>query len=72
MKNDTEVKKTKRVKLDLVRNSDEFVKIAQQECRTWEYDVKKIMARLNCSHAQAVTLVALAQIADVKSNKKAA
>ncbi len=64
--------KVKKVKLDLVHNSAEFVKVVQAECRSWQYDVRKVMQRLNCNYSQASTVVALAQIADAQPSRKAA
>jgi hypothetical protein len=61
-----EVKKQKRVRLDLINKHAEFVKIVQQECAVRSYDKKKIEERLNCRGDQAATLITLAQLADAQ------
>jgi hypothetical protein len=64
-----EVKKQKRVRLDLINKHAEFVKIVQAECAVRVYDKKKIEERLNCHGDEAKTLIALARIADTKGAK---
>lgn len=58
--------RAQRVKLNLIQDGAAHVRTVQQSCRTWEYDVKKVMATLNCNHQQAQTVIALAQIEDAK------
>jgi len=64
-----EVKKQKRVRLDLINKHAEFVKIVQAECAVRTYDRKKVEERLNCHGDQAKSLVLLAQLADAKGSK---
>jgi hypothetical protein len=64
-----EVKKQKRVRLDLINKHAELVKIVQQECAVRSYDRKKVEARLNCRGDQANTLIVLAELADAKGGK---
>jgi hypothetical protein len=64
-----EVKKQKRIRLDLINKHAEFVKIVQQECAVRTYDRKKVEERLNCHGDQAKSLILLAQLADAKSGK---
>jgi|HubBroStandDraft_6_1064221.scaffolds.fasta_scaffold01095_23 hypothetical protein len=64
-----EVKKQKRVRLDLINKHAEFVKIVQQECSVRSYDRKKVEERLNCHGDQAKSLILLAQLADAKGGK---
>jgi hypothetical protein len=61
-----EVKKQKRVRLDLINKHAEFVKIVQQECAVRMYDRKKVEERLNCHGDQAKSLILLAQLADAQ------
>jgi hypothetical protein len=61
--------KVTRTKLNLIADGAAHVKTAQQHCRTWEYDVKKVMATLNCNHQQAQTVIALAQIEDARASQ---
>jgi isochorismate hydrolase len=73
MEKEAKVVKPKRAKLDLVKDHQEFVRVAQKECRAVTYDIRKIKARLNCTHGQAITVAQLAQIADqAAENAKAA
>jgi hypothetical protein len=64
-----EVKKQKRVRLDLINKHAEFVKIVQAECAVRVYDRKKVEDRLNCHGDQAKSLILLAQLADAKGGK---
>jgi hypothetical protein len=64
-----EVKKQKRVRLDLINKHAEFVKIVQAECAVRTYDRKKVEERLNCHGDQAKSLILLAQLADAKGGK---
>lgn len=57
---------TKHVKLNLTQNSADLVRRIQGECRTWRYDIQKVMSVLNCPYYQAHTLIQLAQIEDAK------
>ena len=66
------VKKPAKVKLDLVHQHQDYVKIAQKECRAVQYDISKIMTRLNCSRQQAVTVASLASISDAQEGGKSA
>jgi len=59
--------KPKKTKLNLITDGAAHVAVVQKECRSWVYDAKKIMERLNCNHGQAQTLIALAQIADAQA-----
>ena len=58
--------KVKRTKLNLIAEGADYVATVQKECRSWQYDAKKIMTRFNCTHGQALTLITLAQIEDAK------
>ena len=58
--------KTNHTKLDLTKDGLNHVKTIQTSCRTWRYDIKKVMEVLNCPYYQAHTLIALAQIEDNK------
>ena len=64
--------KVQRTKLNLIQDGAAHVATAQKSCRTSEYDVKKVMATLNCNHSQAQTVIALAQIADAQIQTKGA
>lgn len=68
---ETKTTKSSHVKLDLTRDSAKHVRTVQTSCRTWRYDVKKIMAVLNCPYYQGATLIALAQIEDAKAEAAA-
>jgi hypothetical protein len=64
--------KTEHVKLDLTKDAAKHLATIRQSCRTWKYDIKKIMAVLNAPYYQAHTLIALAQIEDAKAEAAAA
>jgi hypothetical protein len=63
--------KTNHAKLDLTRDGLKHVATIQKSCRTWRYDIKKVMAALNCPYYQAHTLIALAEIEDAKAEAAA-
>jgi len=65
-----EVKKQKKVRLDLINRHAELVKIVQAECSVRSYDRKKVEERLNCHGDEAKTLIALARIADAQKGAK--
>ena len=58
--------KSNHVKLNLTQDGLNHVRTIQTSCRTWRYDIKKVMETLNCPYYQAHTLIALAQIEDNK------
>ncbi len=66
MANETKTTKVNHTKLDLTKDAVKHLDTIRTFCRTWRYDIKKIMEVLNCPYYQAHTLISLAQIEDAK------